>query len=809
MKKSSNKKYTKPDDYMQMGPLEIARFGKVVTMKNNMTKEEHTEFIGKLALRYDDVVKQINETIMEIRELISHCNPLKLLQYGYGNFIMSLMGITSEVQMSAEDVFSGRELEYMQSIIVATPIDNISDSNEEDPSKTFLIISEKIHNLYRMVQEFYIFYTAKERVDNPDVSPELEQFIIESQMAMFNRGERYPIYEIEHLEELLEIHSEVFPRIFNITVGDFIVGLKNIQRSLSTGMASAMNDLEEMMTAYETFILAKENSLETMEATNEAFRDLLNNDSELKRKQNGFVGKFTGYDLFDLSLLTNWPEEFQKKLAWGVNENKLFFNTERYAGWPLIELPVFQRPFIFVDNKGYCFDYYNLFDNIYRVIQKLITKEEPSYQPIWSEKQKVSTETIVGKLFSKLLPGCTILQSNYYPIAKSLKQCAENDILIIYDGNLFIVEVKAGSYTYTAPIRDIISHIESLKTLVGKADSQAARTFQYLQSDKSVKLYDEDREEKYQISLSDFKEITTFCVTLDNFNEFAAKAEKISFISLKNNTVVLSIDDLRVYAGYFESPCTFLHFLKQRKLSANIDKLALNDELDHLGMYISHNMYSITAAQMDNGNISWLGYREKLDQYFSSLFHEGMLVEKPMQKVPRRLLEIINSLDNSSIPGRVSLACYLLDLSSETRESFCNFIEDCLVKQKQSNRMLIVSTFGDVRYSVFCHQTEVDELTDEYMRDYVLATLNKFNEESRLELHLYYNKNLLLEDIKYTFIKRSDIPVERLDELSVLGDKYAESRITSYKSQNNNNKIGRNEKCPCGSGLKYKNCHGK
>lgn len=38
------------------------------------------------------------------------------------------------------------------------------------------------------------------------------------------------------------------------------------------------------------------------------------------------------------------------------------------------------------------------------------------------------------------------------------------------------------------------------------------------------------------------------CVTVDNFNEFAAKAEKLSFIKMQSDAIALSIDDLRVYS---------------------------------------------------------------------------------------------------------------------------------------------------------------------------------------------------------------------------------------------------------------------
>jgi hypothetical protein len=60
-----------------------------------------------------------------------------------------------------------------------------------------------------------------------------------------------------------------------------------------------------------------------------------------------------------------------RDFSFKINENKYFYNNE-YAGYPLIELPVFEKLFINIGTKFYCFDYYNLFDNIYRVVQKVL-----------------------------------------------------------------------------------------------------------------------------------------------------------------------------------------------------------------------------------------------------------------------------------------------------------------------------------------------------------------------------------------------------------------------------------------------------
>ena len=56
---------------------------------------------------------------------------------------------------------------------------------------------------------------------------------------------------------------------------------------------------------------------------------------------------------------------------------------------------------------------------------------------------------MVENIFQSLLPHCLTYRSNYYPINNSMKQAAENDLIVLYDDVLIIVEVKAGSFVYT------------------------------------------------------------------------------------------------------------------------------------------------------------------------------------------------------------------------------------------------------------------------------------------------------------------------------------------------------------------------
>ena len=52
------------------------------------------------------------------------------------------------------------------------------------------------------------------------------------------------------------------------------------------------------------------------------------------------------------------------------------------------------------------------------------------------------------------------------------KKIIENDILILYDNDIFIIEVKSGSFTPELAINDLESHKKSLQDLIKKAKEQ-------------------------------------------------------------------------------------------------------------------------------------------------------------------------------------------------------------------------------------------------------------------------------------------------------------------------------------------------
>ena len=779
----------KPDKYFNNGVIEMAQFGRNIYMRNQITPEQHAKAMLHLREQYPIKKKEIDDLIKIIREKIAKCDPLQLLSFCSDHFLFSNLGISSEFDLSTESMHAARMTEYVQSILVSS--ENHYVKVEDDPSMTFLEIQADIEKLYKNIHEFYYYWGAKlieehkEEYDN-----ETLKTIIEAQNLYLVRGQRYQVFEVEYFEKLLKIHDDEFLKIYGINAKDIIEGIKKLERALSQGKFDAFNELGKIFDSLETCENPFENNL-------------------LKEEGRALFEKIFGTKLRDVIEITGWSEKFVSGLSFEINEEKSFFDEGDFSGWPIKDLPIQKRPFIKIKNKYYCFDYYSFVDNFYRAIQKNLKRDHTNYN--WAYRQKLASEKMVADIFAKILPGSDIYSDNYYPTT-SKKKMAENDIIVLYHDTAIIVEVKAGSFVYTPPITDFTNHIVSYKKLIEEPNHQCKRTYDYIMKGTQVKIYHQDGSLKSIIDMSGIKDIYMMSVTIDNINDFAARAEKLSFLQLQCNAICLSVDDLMVYREYFESPLIFLHYLKQRRRATLIPKLAPNDELDHLGLYISDNYYSLQFEELPDTVILQLnGFRKEIDDYFCKLYHSNLNPPKPELKIPQLFKEIIKFVEENDVANKSEIINYLLDFCTEAKEEFCQSLHKTFLRQKDIKDYSVVNTSGDgnsLRYTCFVNQDcNKDKMTDESKIDYVLSTILWNDEVDRAMIEIWLDKNEKIKGIAYKTFFSYDIKDDDIERLKVLGSERAERIVSKYKSTVRK-KIGRNDMCPCGSGKKYKKCCG-
>lgn len=797
----------------------MARFEKNVIQETNWEEEEFDKIQKHLIENYPKVVRDINTLVSEIKNIIKVLPPEKLLYRAWGEMAVTHINIESESEMSQEEAISLRMIDYVQSVITAVP--PAEDQRDDVTDEEWEELSSKIKQLFYNILNYQICRHAKNRADDPNLDENFEEFQSRAQIYWCNvRGKRYPVHQSVHLEELFLPHTDAFQELFGISGKQFVREINRIWHALSFGISDVLEDFDRFRDDTLNAIDKKRKGLPPDSKPN--LPDLMAQviqENDWEDREGNIFGRLTGMDLFDVQKTTDLPEKLLERLSWLPGEDKDFFAEGEFRGWPLRIWPIFKRPFIRLGGRYYCFDLNNLFDNLYRVMQRIVMHLKPDYQETWNTIQKKQSENLPLKYLERLLPGAKVMKEVYYrgKNDNGVTDWCEADGLLIYDDHLFIVEARGGAFTYTPPATDFPAHIASIKNLVLKPAKQGQRFLKYLKSAKSVSLFDSDHNQIGELRKSDFRRITICAVTVDTFTELAAQAQHLHKIGVDVGDQpiwAISLDDLRIYKDIFENPLIFLHYVEQRMQAFHSDILQCDDELDHLGLYLAHNHYSTYAEELKENYGAQInhftGYRSEIDRFFSARMLDPNTPCTLRQNTPAHLQKIVEVLSRSNKPGRSEVAAYLLDMASDSRKQVANYITQEIKKQTTTKRPLPLSMHGDVKLTIFCWTEHSGPRNSGLALNHARVIVVMNNEPQRLLMELSYSLAGELQDVNWTWVELAGIPPILLPRLRSKANNMRQKRIARTTAERRKttgrSKIGRNESCPCGSGKKYKRC---
>ncbi len=802
----------RPDDYFQHGPFEMARFGRHTLMRSNYSKDRFKALQDNLVERFPIVCREVNDKVAQIVHMVKQLPPDELLKRAFWNRAGHALITDSEANLDQSGILAQRMLDYIQSIIAgATPSDTIaSEISEEQWTRLEKLVDEMFSQLNF---EYQVCRTAFARRNDPNFNEDYEEYYFKAQLYWCNiRGNRYQIHDIPFYRDVLAPHDDVLKEDFGLSAEELVIALQNIHDSLTFGAGLTMEDFHNFQQEISNSVAGKVKELGNI--SQDQYYDLANQiieDNKWEDRRDKIIGRMVGLDLFDIQKISNLPEALLDQLSWEPGQDKEFLAEGKYQGWPLRIWPIFKRPFIKLNGHYYCFELFSLFDNFYRVIQRILIRARPSYSSEWNNKQKILSEEIPLNLLKKILPSAIVHKSvNYrwHTGQGSNKQWCETDSILIYEDHLFIIEIKAGAFTYTPPATDFTAYIESLRNLVFRPVEQGKRFLEYLSSEDIVDISDKNRCLIGKISRKDYAHITICTITLDPFTELAAQVEHLKKIGLDVGTHPIwsiSIDDLRVYADVFDNPLIFLHYVEQRIRAFKSKIIKTEDELDHLGLYLKHNVYSEYARSMNLDElIQWHGYRSDIDRYFARKLQDVNTPCFLKQSMPKRIKEIVYFLSQMNTVNRRKVSSWLLDLSSEWREKIANGIENTLLNQINEKKAKPLSVQGNTNATIFCWQRNLVERDEKLALDHSLASMLVTGDKERLLLELMYDDNRTLVDIKYKHLIDSDISKEDEARLRSMSDSIRIKRVSTARQLHG--EIGRNDPCPCGSGKKYKKC---
>ncbi len=806
--KKRKAKNAKPDDYFAAGPMEFARFGRLVIGRSRATQEQFEAVQARMVAQYPITVSEIDVLVASIAAQIVRLPPDRLLQRGWWEYSAMMVGLGGRDAGDSEKLAAARMVDYVQSVIVSVkPEQYATDVSEEDWAK----LKADIETLFRrLTLDYQICLAAHRRMQDPQLDMQLEEFRFRAETLWLNiRGKRYQLHERQALLDVLAPHSDTLLKLFGLDAVALAAEFDKILTRLTHGLMDIARDMKELHAksmAQLDELAAKHQDLDF-----EALMAKVFEDCDLAAQRDRFAGAMFGLDLFDIGKNTVLPKAMLDALSYFPGEDTEFFAPGEFAGWPLRIWPIMRRPFIRLNGSTYCFDIFNLFDNIYRVLRRIVVELEPAYKEPWNDGQKAVSEELPFSYLTRLMPGARVFRPIYYrwKVGAGPAQWHEADGILIYEDHLFVIEVKGGAFTYTSPANDLDAHLASLRTLLQAPARQGSRFVDFLESAREVSIADAEHNEIAKLRRSDFRHVTVCTITLDAFTALAARAQHLAPLGIdvgQRPLWPLSLDDLRVYADLFDNSLIFLHFVEMRVRAGRSDKVDLNDEMDHFGMYITENNYTQYAEELSENadKMQFDGYTTPVNEYFSAVL-VGDALPKPRQKMPHRIAEIVDLLDTSNEPRRAELSSFILNGAGDWRDTLASSIENALKENKELKRARPLSSYGGMEMTQFVWSPDAPrnaEVAIEHTRVVMLAD----NKTDRRLVEFECDKDGKLFGAHLRNVTLVGVPAAEVERLRAESVALQQRRIANAQAKG---KIGRNDQCPCGSGKKWKKCHGQ
>lgn len=386
------------------------------------------------------------------------------------------------------------------------------------------------------------------------------------------------------------------------------------------------------------------------------------------------------------------------------------------------------------------------------------------------------------------------------------KRDTDIDVLCMLGNKALCVQVKSKKVTLSAKKGDTNQLVKDFKGAVQDAYNQGLVCREKILN-KKAKFFDEDGNE---LHLPEYiTEVYIMGVTTENYPALTHQ----SFILLqKKDTdpfpLFLSIFDLELVAHYLNDPYDFLYYIRQR--ITLMDYFRADEEMVYLGYHLQNKLWRDENASIMNLDTSYGAIIDR--NYFplkSGYSHLVSDSNDPIRNLWKdehfdKLCSEIKRLQASQV---TDIIFHLLDWSGEGRS---NLVAN-LIKLKEQTSLdgemhtMSTSTPPDFGISyISLNSNEPFELKDKLLtyskvRKYrckcnAWLGIGSLKGSDRLVDYLVYND----ENWNY------DSELEMLAKQ--LLDSNKDRKVILFS---NNKKIGRNDICPCGSGLKFKKCCGK
>ena len=783
------------DDYFSKGPLEMYRSGKLVVMQNNATLAQQSEIRSNASEANETLLKDMEAKIKSLQAQISKFDPLELMHFAGYKALGLLMHGKTESEMTVSEGKVLPNIEYLQYLIARTPA--VKDAGRPN-DKELEDIWAKLTDINETTLSYLM--TMPTKSNPPSETDGLVQMI--NQMRLNVRVMRFPNFQEDYWRESLLPYNDLLVKADGIDAEGMVKGLSELsefqKRGITAKHFSSMEAVNRLRKRAAELGL-DENDPENYKKQLEEIEEL----KQLNEEASNKVSAAWTVDLFEITNVSLLPKSVLSLLSVKPGEKPLSKLTgDNYEDLSPLSTDIeHYKPFLEVDGRFYTFYHAGFEDRIAEIIQNDLNKKFPKQRSSIEKVRSDYVETEAIKLLSGILKPDYQALNLYYPNPDDNGNLTELDGLLEVDDTLILMEVKSGGISAGAA-RGAPGSVESdLKDLIFEGQRQSERAERYIRSADKVNFYDQSgKKVLHAVEASKFRKVIRVVVTRESLGWIGARLTQLSVLDPTLNENIpwhVSIDDLRAIAELFEGKSVeFSHYLHVRLEAAKNKALSQSDEMDHVALYNSMNYYH---NNIDSSATMMLfsAYSLPIDRYFMDKM-SGENPDRPEQKLPREVRILIDALESSNLPHRFEVGAILLGSDSSQRKSITKHLQRALSQPGAKGSRVLRIGSPDMKVGISIGHVPVGALKSEHQR------LAGYMRNIGLDRWLSVNIELT-----------NDLRVTSIDEINI-GD-YTEDQIVEAQAQIEKSlneklpgmKIARNQMCPCGSNLRFKNCHGK
>lgn len=453
-----------------------------------------------------------------------------------------------------------------------------------------------------------------------------------------------------------------------------------------------------------------------------------------------------------------------------------------------------------VDDETYLLlQYYNLVEALYESPFYWMVKDA-AYRARASDNRGKFTESFAAERLSKVF-GQEAVHQNVDLVAKKGSKLGEVDVLVVFGDRLIVLQAKSKRLTLDAKKGDDRQIRSDFQKAIQASYDQGLSCAKHLLAG-DCKLQTADGNEIQMTWMP--KEIFLFCVVADHYPALSFQSRQ--FLKYETSTqikppFVMDVFFLDVMAEMLESPLHFLSYAKRRV--EYDDRIRATHELTVLSYHLKTNLWLD-----DDNSVVNLGDDIAVDLDVAMSVRRDNL---PGARTPTGILthlsgttfdRLIKKIERKGDPGSIELGFFLMTLSEDTSKSIGNGLDAITRLARGDGRahdFSIGTTASKEGLTVHCNPASEERSAQMLLTH---CSGKKYAQHADRWFGLCVDG-----DAKPLQGLCLEFDWEQSDEMDVVARYFSSMPVKDMATGfNRRRKVGRNDPCPCGSGLKYKRC---